>query len=502
MGKVAKSNLFILLFSVFIIVFWASYNTIWLGDDYYYQFIFESNQTPLGMDNPQPIHSVQDIFISQYNHYFNYNGRTAAHIIVQLFCGLLGHTWFALCNGAVYLIFIMSLVFLVKGNLQSLRTWLSVTILVFLSFMTKITPSCQIGYIWMGVLNIWFIWIFIYGTSHKWWSLLLYVAGAFICGNSHEAYSIGISIAIIVYWLSHFNNFGVRRYFLAIGYGLGTLMLCLSPATRERASGVGGETFQSLFFLIFSLRAVYILIAVVIYQLVRRRITLKKLYTTYAFYWNVLLACLAFNVLIGVFCNRQLFGAELMSVILILKIIPNYAFNNFWMSFLGLCALLIIYFNIERVHLLKEQEHRIYKDYLLSENGNVYQNTWEPGLKDGWASYFWENGFHTRSFVRMMRRKYPKKPSLRIIPEYLQGKDSVELGNEVYHFKYKPGKLLLIQSTKHPQRFLVKRKFFGIFPYQLREMDFTTPLYETPYWKAIIYDELSPIIYNVEVIVE
>lgn len=491
------------LFSlIWVIVFLASSNVIWLGDDYYYQFIFEKDHTPLVQDNPTPIENIGDIFLSQFNHYFNYNGRSVAHFFVQLFCGILGPKWFAFFNGLAYIALILCFVIVIRGNLNNFRTWLSVIILFFISFIIKITPSSQVGYIWIAILELIFIKIFLEGKSYKCRQLILLFLFSIISGNGHEAYSIGISVGIIIYWITNLKHFGLTRYVTAIGYGIGTLLICLSPATLSRTQS-HTDHFQSLFFFLFSIKAVYILLAVVIYKLCTHKESLKSLYLNYAFFWNIWISCIIFNLVIGVFCDRQLLGAEMMSIILILRICKDNSLSKFWLCLLGCVALLNIWFNLERVCILKKQEERIYMKYIQSKDGKVYQDTWGTGLTNiGWASYLWENSFHTKSFRRKIHRQFPEGPELTILPEYLAGKDTVDIGNKVYHFKYKPGKLLIIQSKISPAKFYVKREFFGFIPYQTREMDYNTTWYETPYWRALIYDNLNPIIYNTDVIIE
>ena len=499
-----KSNFFqinhciilLLLVAVASIVYWASANILWIGDDFFYQFIFDENNLPTESPNSEPVQTFGDVLFSQYHHYFSINGRVIAHILVQTFCGLLGQQWFAIFNSLAYVLFIAGLVYLVRGNFYNIRTWISATIIVLLAFITKMTPSCQIGYIWMAVLNIVFLYIFLNGEKYKHWQLVLIGVFSILCGNGHEAYSIGFSFGIIVYWAFNIKSFGLTRYVAALCYGAGALLLCLSPAAYSRASTENHLLFQSLFFLIFSLRAVYLLIAVTFYKLISRKITLKGLFKQNLFYWSALVGCLCFNIGVGVFCNRQLFGAELVASILTLKLLKGNTFSPFWLYALGGVTLISVWFNMEKVYLFKKQTERIYEQYMQSSNGNVYQNIWHPGLLYSWSPYFWENGVHTRSLRWLMKREFPDKPYITILPEYLAGKDSVDLGNQIFHCQYKPGKIICIQSKSSPAKFIVERKLFGIVPYQIREMEFERPLYETPYWKAIIYDELNPVILN------
>ena len=59
------------------------------SDDWHYCFIF-------GTTNP--IESLKDLFISQYTHYFQQNGRFIPHVIVQFFDGIAGKEWFNIFN--------------------------------------------------------------------------------------------------------------------------------------------------------------------------------------------------------------------------------------------------------------------------------------------------------------------------------------------------------------------------------------------------------------------
>lgn len=351
----------------------------------------------------------------------------------------------------------------------------------------------------MAIPNLIFIKKFLEGRSHGMFALSGLAVLALISGNSHEAYSIGISLGIILYFLSNFKNFGKTRYVMAIAYGIGALFVCLSPAALRRAGEHEGDLFQSLFFFVFSLRAIYLLVFIAAYKLITKKMALSAMYRKYSFYWNVMLGCIVFNLCVGVFCNRQLFGAELMAIILIMQLLTSHAFSTFWLGALGILTCVFTALQIERTVLHIRQKERIFKKFEQSESGNVYQDTWGTGLIEEWPTYLWENGFHSRSFRWLMARKYPGRPTLNVLPVFLEGKDSLDMGNVCHHYNYKPGKLILIQSKENPGKFIVERKFFGIVPYQQREVDFSDCVYETDKWKAVIYDELWPVIKNTDV---
>lgn len=495
----ASISLFFILIIVIGAIFYASDSIIWLGDDYYYQFIYEKGIGPSGNEEAERINTLSDVFNSQINHYFIMNGRFVAHVLVQLLCGILGHTWFAVLNSLFYVLLFASFAYLLN-KLYNPKVWISIIILTILSLMTKMTPSTQVGYIWLAVPNIIFIKFFIEERNYSNYILILLFLFALISGNCHESYSVGISIGIILFWLANFKRFGIKRYVLGIGYGIGAATVCLSPGILHRAAAGHPDLFQSLFFFIFSLRAVYLLLIISIYKLITGQLSIKILYLKNAFFWNILFACIIFNLAVGVFCNRQLFGAEIMAIIIILRILKNNSLKMFWAWCLGTLAAIILGLQIWQTHLYVKQINRIISKYKNAEDGLVYQDTWYTGLYEYWPAYIWENGYHSHSLKRLLREQYPNKPDINVLPTYLEGKKDSALNNEVYHFKYKPGKVLLIRSKEKPSKFVVERKFFGVIPYQQRVIDFDDIWFENEYYQVTVYDELNPLIYNTNVI--
>lgn len=61
---------------IFLIIYILTYKTNLSADDYNYMYIWKTDTK---------ISSILDIAISQYNHYFDWGGRSIAHFLVQLF---------------------------------------------------------------------------------------------------------------------------------------------------------------------------------------------------------------------------------------------------------------------------------------------------------------------------------------------------------------------------------------------------------------------------------
>ena len=81
------------------IAFWVlNFLTPEYNDDYFYKFIFDGDNANVNM----PITSLEDVMFSQYNHYFNMNGRAIVHVVVQLFSGMWGKPIFNVINSLVF----------------------------------------------------------------------------------------------------------------------------------------------------------------------------------------------------------------------------------------------------------------------------------------------------------------------------------------------------------------------------------------------------------------
>lgn len=55
-------------------------------DDYLYKYTFINGIA----DKNHPIVTIRDIYTSQIDHYFTFNGRVIIHSLVQLFTGIIG----------------------------------------------------------------------------------------------------------------------------------------------------------------------------------------------------------------------------------------------------------------------------------------------------------------------------------------------------------------------------------------------------------------------------
>lgn len=366
-----------LFFSCIFITFFVfpqSLNALWIGDEILYRFHFRTGTE---------LSSFKEIFASQAQHYMTMNGRLPAHFLVQFVITHIGQIGFALANVIVWLLLLFLMLRICRIRFNDSIYVLLITLLLILGIQTKFVPTCQIGYVWMFTIVVGFLLLFFsnskYNSKFSAVGLALY---SFLAGWSQEAIVVGVSVSLIIYVVANYKKVSFHQWTMFFAFGIGAVMLCLSPANFIRTDALHGSVdflppfVYSLAKMAISLRVSYILAIYVFYLIVYRRITIKELYSHNSFYINSLLTLFVFNVLIGVFGNRQLFGIELMSMILLCDYIKKYSIKDripivliYALSVWG-----VIHFMNHMI--LLEHENNIYDtliaDYNKSDDGVVY----------------------------------------------------------------------------------------------------------------------------------
>lgn len=171
------------------VVWWMSAHVVWLGDDLDYKYMMKGAI----WQSWGRIHTWHDFWHSQWIHYQNVNGRFVAHALVQLFNGLLGQQTFAICNALVYPVFIIMLARIGKVRIAANYGGLfTAAAICMVCFITKMMPTCQIGYIWAMTANMIWLDCFFTSRSPSWAKVaVMFLLGA-IAGNWQESVSLGV----------------------------------------------------------------------------------------------------------------------------------------------------------------------------------------------------------------------------------------------------------------------------------------------------------------------
>lgn len=352
----------------------VSMYVVWLGDDVDYgYFIRDSIWNSSG-----EITSVSDFFASQVNHYCSVNGRFMAHALVQLFCAVLGQPAFAVCNALVYVAFVLLLARAggVRGAMRWPSALLGLSALVLLVFVTKMMPTTQIGFVWMFALSLVWLGLFIrpFKIAGRWRVPVMTALCLFsmVAGNGQEALSIGLTGATGLWWLSRRCRVGVWRTVLLAGYWLGTMAICLSPGTLGRASATHIPLDYSLMYTLLSLRAFWLLVVVCAVQLVRHRLSWRGVWRIGRLYVCAMAILFVFNFAVGVYSNRQLFGIELLSLIMTLRLLHGHRISWPWAAVATLAAVALVAAQMQAVAVVRRQYEYIADTARRQGGGTVY----------------------------------------------------------------------------------------------------------------------------------
>ncbi|GEM_PF-1626097 len=468
----------------------ATYLTPWFLDDLNYMWSCGDSKTL--------ITSFDQIIPSQITHYFTVNGRFCAHVLVQLFNGILGVGLFAVFNGIMYGALTISLQ--VTAGLKpfaSVRSTLTAALLTMLFFATKLIPSCQIGYIWAAVITLAFVHVFFDKRHHSPYVIALLSIGSIIAGNFQEAYSIGISGALILHWCFNLKRYTVKQWFMIVAYGLGTLAICLSPATRNRAGEQEIGLFLNIFNLLTLAPALYFFIGVALWQKFKNNLSFKDMYRANTFWFNSMFVFLIFNLIIGVSSNRQLMGFELSCTILGLRILPKRTFSTIWLLILSMWMLIEAWLTASAIFQGRKLAQNIETEYASTADGRVYVDgltALSPGLLasaiDPFVDPYRTEHYAAQVNARELQRRHPGLPRAIFTPTFLRGKDDVALSNQI--IKVSEGIYLLIRSKKDPKQFIAQRALrIGPvhIPYSPVEVPFDKPEFTTKHWDAKVFSD-------------
>jgi len=192
----SKYSFILYLFCIGIILIFFLFNvyTPLIADDYSYS---------LG------IFSVKDIVKSQYDHYFNWGGRSVAHFLAQLWL-LIGKPLFNVANTMIYLLFIILVNFHITGALKKFNPLLfivtNITFWILIPAWGQnflwLTGSCN--YLWTSTIILLFIVPFRIHLENNEWKLCLPLSVLYLF------------IGIFAGWCN--ENSGAALLFFFIGY--------------------------------------------------------------------------------------------------------------------------------------------------------------------------------------------------------------------------------------------------------------------------------------------
>ncbi|MDE5727450.1 MAG: hypothetical protein K2H94_04915 [Duncaniella sp.] len=327
----------IIVFSTLLVVlvtgFFFSADRPYSADDIIYQFVCEDT---LAHDNIRYVDSFGDLVKSQTLHYFNTNGRTPVHVLVQSYIGLWGPMAYAISNALVLVLFVCLLVrYVFPRQMGNALVWAVLSAVVLLSFPSSMGAglgpwfgvSLSLNYLWPGCLFMAMLLVWRRCHSERNISLCKTLSIAllsFFAGWSNEAYSVPLSGAVFIYFLlSRSYPRGVSRT-MAFSLWTGTLLLCVSPGALSR---LGGQKSGGMYLLLSGLLDCYsgvlwfwlMLVAVLILKL-SGRISFAGIYRRDPVVTLALIVAVLFSV-VAHSLPRSLTVVELLSFITLCNVL-------------------------------------------------------------------------------------------------------------------------------------------------------------------------------------
>lgn len=485
-NSVGFNILFLVIIAVIIGVF--TYNTVWIGDDITYAFDFREDH------NDEIVGSFSQTILSMNEHYLTWNGRYVPHVAVQFFCSREGHLAFAISNALVYILYLLLICRFSGVKPLTTGGLITVSLLVLSTFQTKMTPSCQIGYIWTFSLVLLFLTFFFKKRRYSWWQIVLLVPFSLIAGNGNEALNIGVSCALILYWWRNHKGMTVLQYAMMICFGLGTLIICLSPAAHSRASSVVSFDLINIFssfrgFFLFQ-KATFVMLGIIVWKIWREKMSLKTICEDNSFFLHVWVTMMIFNMIIGFWANRPLFGAELAAIIISVNLLKNHSFNKFWMGVFTIYLSWLYVIQAEYVWRVKRMYDDVERQYVESTDGIVfyeadYQNqipvpmSFSPDLIP-YGIRGTRGDYEYSTLDKWLKKRYSRDESLKILPIELKAYLPTEADNQIISLK-QPCLYLVIQSKTDPRPLYIDRHI----NYPFIKKDFE--LLEIPMTERILY---------------
>lgn len=294
--------------------------TPYFSDDWHYCMMIGANG-----EEDRWIENISDVFISNYYHYFQMNGRFIPHFFLMTFDALLGKPYFNVFNAFLFGLYLhlLNLNFVKerKNALTGLALSASLTIGFMCGFRNEfLWMSGVFNYEFVAVLVLFFNYLLNIDIRSQWLIPFLFLFGI-ICGWTNEAVVIGLCCVYMYVYHRKWRSLKWSQWVLLLGFMLGVALCVFSPGSIHRALSSGssekfsltGSIFtyvQSLCYM-YNLRVFFIMLALCA--------IVKKM--DWMWFTGVVFAIL-FVTFTGHQSGHSRFGIEFFSLIIVLSVFP------------------------------------------------------------------------------------------------------------------------------------------------------------------------------------
>ncbi len=386
--------------------YWLNYYSVIGFDDWFYGFICEDIHFFNASLNRLPIEDIEDVFISQCNHYQYVNGRFLLHFVIQLFVGIFGLRAFQVANAIMFVFLIKYLCRLsIPINRQNKILFYIITSLIFWILMGFIeigfgylsVIAFSVNYLWGSTLFVYILYLFQTNkqtnkqTNTSWRKNLWIFIISFICGASNEAFSVGLSVGLFFYFCLNRKEYKGAIVWLTIGLWLGTSTLIFAPANWIRFINSNSDgNILFLFKKIISFYSQYniiklipIIITTLIFiigykykRLIKTIINKHQCFLYISLFIFLFLSFVGYSGAIQMFC-----GIFIICCILICQLIfyhNQWVLNYYKIILTTLLILFVIhYLSVLNFREWQNKEYSIHKESYINNNHGcyVYSNT-------------------------------------------------------------------------------------------------------------------------------
>lgn len=344
------------------------------SDDWNYYLIFGTQQR---------IESLRDIFVSQYTHYFQNNGRFVPHFFVQLFDGLLGKGLFNIVNTLVFVVFILLLLRdHGKTEWRLLPVLLALILLLMPGFNNAfLWMSGACNYLWVAVLVLLFDQLMKRDIIDSRYTPLLFLFGI-VCGWTNEALIIGFLAGCLCFYSVHRKELTLHRTVLFGGLSVGALFLIFAPGSIHRftvgkegissLSGIVHQLFSSLIAM-DNLRLLPLLLVILLALSLFKKIP-RGFFSDNLLWFVAVGTSFVFVLITGHQAPHSRFGIELFSLVLILQLLEHLIIPRSLIAVSGIIASVILAQTLYYSYLNHQEYKRCVAQIQSTETGIIETN--------------------------------------------------------------------------------------------------------------------------------
>ncbi|MCI7575401.1 MAG: DUF6056 family protein [Bacteroidales bacterium] len=205
-------------------------------DDLYYSSV-------CGEEEYNYIDNLKEVLISNWWSYNNWNGRFLVHCFVQFFCGYGGAETFFVFSTFMFILLLMSLLYLIRRRTHSRidKYWLLLGMLLLIPLpgvMFYGAIAFVVNYMWSAAVYTFFLCIYFHikedNIQYPWWKNVLIILFALVCGSWQESFCIGIAGALFFYHIFHLKNTRSTLLYLVLAFGIGACFAIFAPGNFVR----------------------------------------------------------------------------------------------------------------------------------------------------------------------------------------------------------------------------------------------------------------------------